>query len=101
LPSFESHESNLSLGQVDPRWKSGTIFRHIVLKSWFRSDSAERRGLLFAHISLLQKNLLFVSDGQDLVVPARDLYKEWVSHRMSTKSISKIIVVENLFVNGN
>ena len=101
LPSFEDSDQNLSLSVVDHRWKNGSMFRHVLLKCWFRSDTRDRLGKLFAQISLIGRNLIFISDGQDLLIPAREFYTEWVCHRMSRKSVSKIIIVQNLYVNGN
>ena len=101
LPSFEDSDQNLSLSVVDHHWKNGSMFRHVLLKCWFRSDTRDHLGKLFAQISLIGRNLIFISDGQDLLIPAREFYTEWMCHRMSRKSVSKIIIVQNLYVNGN
>ena len=87
---------------VQPSWKKGNEFRHIVLKSWLRSAAPEHSGKLFVWIVRVKKKLVCM-DSQELgvIVNAEELYNEYCMHKLAKKSISTLIVVQGLYVSVN
>ena len=72
----------------------GKEFRHVVLKEWLRSNNPEDAQKLFVLISRIQRNLVPFGDGDIF-------YNEFVQFKLGRKTVSKLIVVQGLYVNGN
>ena len=78
----------------------GKEFHHVVLKEWLRSNNPEDAQKLFVLISRIQRNLVPFGDG-DIIVNAESFYNEFVQFKLGRKTVSKLIVVQGLYVNGN
>jgi len=79
----------------------GKEFCHVVLKEWLRSNNPEDTQKLFVLISCIQRNLVPFGDG-DIIVNAESFYNEFVQFlKLGRKTVSKLIVVQGLYVNGN
>ena len=89
---------------VDDNWKTGKDFRHIVLKSWLRSSAPQQSGKVFISIRRIKKNLVWL-DHEELgvVVDGEQLYEKFVKYKLAKKSlsVSKIIIVQGLYINAN
>ena len=101
LPILEEVQHGQLL-DVDDNWKTGKDFRHIVLKSWLRSSAPQQSGKVFISIRRIKKNLVWL-DHEELgvVVDGQQLYEKFVKYKLAKKSVSKIIVVQGLYVNAN
>ena len=71
-----------------------------VLKSWLRSTTTGSEAEVFVLIGRVQKNLQVHGEG-DSIVNARSLYEQYIKHKLARKSISKLIIVEGMYINGN
>ena len=60
------------------------------------SDNADR---LFVCIRCVKKNLQWLdTEEMGVVVDAQQLYNEYVKHKLAKKSLSKLIVVQGLYI---
>ena len=88
-----------SILEVEPGWKTGKDFRHIVLKAWVRSTMSGNADRLFVCIRCVKKNLQWLdTEEMGVVVDAQQLYNEYVKHKLAKKSLSKLIVVQGLYI---
>ena len=88
-----------SILQVEPGWKTGKDFRHIVLKAWVRSTMSGNADRLFVCIRRVKKNLQWLdTEEMGVVVDAQQLYNKYVKHKLAKKSLSKLIVVQGLYI---
>ena len=101
LPILEEVQHGQLL-DVDDNWKTGKDFRHIVLKSWLRSSAPQQSGKVFISIRRIKKNLVWL-DHEELgvVVDGEQLYEKFVKYKLAKKSVSKIIIVQGLYINAN
>ena len=100
LAVLEQKVPQMPLIVVHDNWKTGKDFRHVVLKSWLRSTTTGSEAEVFVLIGRVQKNLQVHGEG-DSIVNARSLYEQYIKHKLARKSISKLIIVEGMYINGN
>ena len=113
VPGHETQFDTLSIleevqhGQfldVDDNGKTGKDFRHSVLESWLHSSAPQHSAKVFISIRRIKKNLVWLYHKElGVVVDGQQLYEKFVKYKLAIakKSISKIIVVQGLYMNAN